>query len=47
MASKPSPNSPDVPEIGWRYFHDVTCYELFAADELEYEALDLPGSEIG
>jgi hypothetical protein len=47
MAVKPENNSADMPEIGYRYFHDKTCYELFVADEAEYEALDLPGSQIG
>ncbi len=47
MGSKPSDESADLPEIGYAYFHDVTCYELFVADEVEYDAVDLPGSEIG
>lgn len=47
IAQKPDNNSADIAEIGYRYFHDKTCYELFAEDELEYEALDLPGSQIG
>lgn len=47
MSTKPKDESADIPEIGYRYFHDTTCYELFVADQEEYEALDLPGSEIG
>ena len=47
QSSKPQDNSCSIPEIGYRYFHDSTCYELFAADEAEYDAVDLPGSQIG
>jgi len=46
QASKPGEESPDASEIGYRYFHDATCFELFAADEEEYRAVDLPGSQV-
>ena len=46
-ASKPLDGSAQIPEIDDSYFHDKTCYELFVADESEYEALDLPGNQIG
>lgn len=46
-SAMPEDESTDLPAVGYRYFHDVTCYELFIADEEEYEALDIPGSEIG
>lgn len=46
MSSAPDETG-EVPEIGYRYFHDDTCYELFVADEVEYDAVDLPGSQIG
>lgn len=35
------------PQMGYRYFHDETCYNLFVQDEDEYDAVDLPGQEIG
>ncbi|MBI2841889.1 MAG: hypothetical protein HYX78_00660 [Armatimonadetes bacterium] len=47
VAAQPEDQSAETPEIGYRYFHDATCYELFVADEAEYDALDLPGSQIG
>lgn len=46
-ATMPKDESSDLPDIGYRYFHDAICFELFIADEEEYEALDIPGSEIG
>lgn len=47
FAPKPSDSSAGIPEVDYAYFHDKTCYELFVADESEYEALDLPGNQIG
>jgi hypothetical protein len=46
-AVKPEDDSAEVPEICYHYFHDITCYELFVAEDNEYEATGLPGSEIG
>jgi len=47
MSSMPGDESAEIPDIGYRYFHDVICYELFVADEVEYDAVNLPGSQIG
>jgi hypothetical protein len=46
LASSIAPaGSGDTPEIGYRYFHDETCYDLFIKDNDEYEAVDLPGQQ--
>lgn len=46
MASSVAPaGGGEAPDIGYRYFHDETCYELFIEDNDEYEAVDLPGQQ--
>jgi hypothetical protein len=35
-----SSKAEEIPEPGYCYFHDATCYELFVADEIEYDTLE-------